>query len=99
MDETYVHDLEVAVDRLINNNSTLKIEKEEAIKSLNQNQEYLKDVIYYLANKMRDSDKWQSLQDISKLDKKRIDHGNQDSELIVKYVSQRLGFAMKGVTN
>ena len=46
MDEKYVHDLESAYELMIDKTITLENEKEQAIQSLNNNKEYLKDVIY-----------------------------------------------------
>ena len=97
MDDNYIRDLEVAYDFAIEKTITLETEKEQAVQSLNINQEYLKDVIYCLADKLEESDRWQVLQDISKLGRKKMFHENQKADIIVSYVSQRLGFKNKGV--
>jgi hypothetical protein len=97
MDENYIRNLEVAYDSMVDKTITLENEKEQAVTSLHSNQEYLKDVIYCLADKLEESDRWQVLQDISKLGKRRLDHENQKADLIVAYVSQRLGFKREAV--
>jgi hypothetical protein len=77
--------------------ATLEQEKEQAYQSLNINNEYLKDVIYCLSNKLPESERWVALQEISKLDRKSLYHDNQNTNLIVDYVSHRLGFSKKEV--
>lgn len=97
MDEKYVHDLESAYELMIDKTITLENEKEQAIQSLNNNKEYLKDVIYCLADKLKDSDRWQALQEISKIGRKPMFHSNEKADLVVALVSQRLGFNREAV--
>jgi len=97
MDDTYIRNLESAYELMIDKSTALEQEKEHAVNSLHSNQEYLKDVIYCLADKLGESDRWQALQDISKLGKKKITHENYKADTIVALVSQRLGFKMKEV--
>jgi hypothetical protein len=77
--------------------ATLEQEKEQAYQSLNINNEYLKDVIYCLSNKLPESEKWEALQEISRLGKTSLYHEDTKAELIVKYVSHRLGLSTKEV--
>jgi hypothetical protein len=97
MDDNYIRNLEVAYDSMVDKTITLENEKEQAVQSLHSNQEYLKDVIYCLANKLEELDRWEVLQDISKLGNRHLDHENQKANLIVAYVSQRLGFKREAV--
>ena len=97
MDDNYIRDLESAYELMIDKSTALEIEKEQAVNSLHCNQEYLKDVIYCLADKLGESDRWQALQDISKLGRKHIVHENNKADTIVALVSQRLGFKSKEV--
>jgi hypothetical protein len=89
MENTYIHNLEAAYENLTDKLTTLEIEKEKTLQYLSNKQEYLTDVIYYLAEKLGEKDKWQALQDISKLDKKKIIHENERADLISKMVVQK----------
>ncbi len=97
MDEKYIRDLEAAYDLSIDKINTLENQKEQAENSLNANQEYLKDVIYCLADKLKESDRWDVLQDISKIGKRKVYHDNQNADIIVSLVSERLGFTREAV--
>lgn len=99
MDDKYVHDLESTVELMIDKNQSLEHQKEEAENSLNNKQEYIRNVIQYLTCKLEESngDVWEALQDISKLDKKNHTVSNKNAMLVTDYVCQRLGIEGKKV--
>jgi hypothetical protein len=100
MDDKYVHDLESTIELMIDKNKSLEHEKEEAERSLNNKQEYLRNVIQYLVCKLEESncDTWEALQDISKLDKKRPSTiETKQATLVSDYVLARLGIDGKKV--
>lgn len=100
MDDKYVHDLESTIELMIDKNQSLEHEKEKAEQSLTNKQEYIRNVIHYLASRLEESNGnvWEALQDISKLDKKRPCMSSSTSAaLVTDYVCQRLGIDGKKV--
>lgn len=89
---TYVSDLESAVEKALEKNKTLEAEKEQLSNQFKNRQDYLKNVIYYLAKEMDEYniDLFEKLQEISKLEKKKVNLDNSHAKLIFDYVAQKV---------
>ncbi len=94
MDNNYIHNLENAVELMIEKNQVMEQEKDNAETLFRNKKEYLKNVINYLVCKLEESgnDPWEALQDISKLDKKKP-FGlteSQTANLVTDYVCKKI---------
>jgi len=96
MDEKYVSSLELAIESLTHKSATLETDLEDVKNQNKQNEEYIKTLLSYFIHEFEEEkskqDLWQTLQTVSKLDKKRyIEKPNTETgNTLYKYLCQRL---------